>query len=185
VTFNYGAAGAGWTPIVGRWNGGALQLAAGGEDTTTTDASSALTSSELNPIVSAAIGQLTSELDLDAAAVAKLTSTHFIISNLSSGTLGMTDGNTIYLDASAAGYGWFVDSTPLTNEEFTPSADGKELTAITAAAVDKIDLLTVVEHELVHILGYADVDAAADSLMSETLGVGVRRDAVDAALTAC
>ena len=43
-------------------------------------------------------------------------------------------------------------------------------------AVDRIDLLTVVEHELGHIAGLGDLDALANNLMSGTLGVGVRRE---------
>ena len=53
--------------------------------------------------------------------------------------------------------------------------------------MDRIDLLTVVEHELGHIVGLKDLDALTDDLMSGVLSIGVRRvpshqDAVDAAL---
>jgi hypothetical protein len=37
-----------------------------------------------------------------------------------------------------------------------------------------MDLLTAVMHELGHVLGYEDVDPAAEDLMSETLDTGVR-----------
>ena len=56
----------------------------------------------------------------------------------------------------------------------TPIAN--QLRAVDPRAVDHIDLLTVVEHELGHIAGYGDLDALANNLMSGTLGVGVRRE---------
>ena len=40
-----------------------------------------------------------------------------------------------------------------------------------------MDLLTVVEHELGHILGLQDLDPLADSLMSGELKEGMRRSA--------
>ena len=51
----------------------------------------------------------------------------------------------------------------------------QQLQAVDPRAVDRIDLLTVVEHELGHIAGLDDLDALADDLMSGVLGVGVRR----------
>ena len=107
------------------------------------------------------------------------------VADLPSGMLGEVVGKTILIDRDAAGYGWFVDPTPAKDEEFTPS--NQQLRAIDPRAVDRIDLLTVVEHELGHVLGLRDLSTSTDDLMSGTLGVGVRRDpshqdAVDAAL---
>jgi hypothetical protein len=68
------------------------------------------------------------------------------------------------MDADAAGYGWFVDPTPWDDAEFTAGA-----------APAGMDLLTAVMHEFGHILGFRDVPAALDSLMSGTLEEGVRR----------
>ena len=39
-----------------------------------------------------------------------------------------------------------------------------------------MDLLTVVEHELGHVLGLNDLDASLNDLMSSTLSDGVRRN---------
>jgi predicted Zn-dependent protease len=48
-----------------------------------------------------------------------------------------------------------------------------------------MDLATVIAHELGHVLGYADLDAAADDLMAATLPAGQRRlSAVDAVFDA-
>ena len=98
------------------------------------------------------------------------------VANLPAGVLGEEVGKTIYIDRDAAGYGWFVDPTPTKDEEFVSSGRSQLLTAIDPRAVDRIDLLTVVEHELGHVLGLKDLNAPTDDLMSGVLGVGVRRD---------
>jgi len=49
------------------------------------------------------------------------------------------------------------------------------LQAVDPQAVDRIDLLTVVEHELGHVAGLGDLSPSATSLMSEVLPTGVRR----------
>ncbi len=102
-----------------------------------------------------------------------------IITDLPGNRLGEAVGNTIYLDRDAAGYGWFVDPTPALDEEFALLGDGGQLRAVDPQAIDRIDLLTVVEHELGHLAGLADLDASLDALMSGALPVGVRRGAGD------
>jgi len=52
----------------------------------------------------------------------------------------------------------FVDSTPAVDEEFTGPHGADQLQAIDSRAVDRIDLLTVVEHELGHVVGLDDLD---------------------------
>ena len=116
------------------------------------------------------------ERGLDAATVAKLRQVQFTIGDLPGATLGEEQGNLIRLDSDAAGYGWFVDSTPGSDEEFASSAASRQLQAVDPRAVDHIDLLTVVEHELGHAAGLGDLDALAGDVMSGALGVGIRRD---------
>ena len=85
------------------------------------------------------------------------------ITNLPGAELGEAVGNTIYLDINAAGYGWFVDPTPSNDSEFTTPGNQGEM--------NRMDLLTVLEHELGHILGY---DHTGTGLMSPTLATGIR-----------
>ena len=97
----------------------------------------------------------------------------FVVTDLPGALLGIASPETIYIDVDAAGRGWFVDPTPATNEEFRLVAG--ELRALDSAAVDRVDLLTVLYHELGHNLGLEDLDPTADSLMSDELPVGLRR----------
>lgn len=57
---------------------------------------------------------------LAAAQLALLSKATITIADLADGYLALTTGTTITLDTDAAGYGWFVDPTPLTHEEFLP-----------------------------------------------------------------
>jgi probable HAF family extracellular repeat protein len=90
------------------------------------------------------------------------------ISNLGGRTLGLADEaqHTIWLDDNAAGWGWFVDQTPWSDSEFTRPGNQGEQT--------HMDLLTVLEHEVGHLLGK---EHAAGGVMQETLAAGQRRNA--------
>ena len=161
----------GWkgsTPFVGCWSRGvgAFLRAADAPTVSTADVS-ALTESELQPIISEAITRW-ADAGLDAATLAKMAQVQFVITDLSGSYLGEARSDRVYIDSDAAGYGWFVDPTPTLDEEFT-------LSVIDPRAVDRIDLLTVVEHELGHIAGFDDLDALTDTLMSGVLGAGARR----------
>jgi hypothetical protein len=69
-----------------------------------------------------------------------------------------------------------LDSTPLLDEEFSRLAGQLEAVHGSPAA-DRVDLLSVVLHEMGHLLGHRDVDASLLSydLMSGELAAGVRR----------
>jgi hypothetical protein len=182
TVFTYGAPNTGWKPIVGAWMGDAKSLMAA--DAVAASANGpTLTQEQLTPIVNEAIAQWSSA-GLSAAEVQKLRQVQFVVSDLSGSQLGEATGDVIYLDANAAGNGWFVDATPAPNEEFSSSAGTQQLRAVDPRALDRIDLLTVVEHELGHVLGLNDLNALADDVMDGVLGTGVRRVAshVDAAL---
>jgi hypothetical protein len=186
IAFAYGAPGAGWTPLVGDWNGFTSPLlAADGPVVAAADAAP-LTMSQLQPLLTEAIARWTAA-GLSDSAVSLLKGVNVQITDLPGSLLGEAIGNTIYIDSNAAGYGWFVDATPASSEEFAASGIDQQLKAVDPRAVDRIDLLTVVEHELGHVVGLGDLDVLATDLMSGVLGVGARRgpshqDAVDAIL---
>jgi hypothetical protein len=80
------------------------------------------------------------------------------------------------IDINAAGYGWFVDTTPYDDSEFDEYFGQLQANPSSPASGD-MDLLTVVMHELGHVLGFEDIDSGeyAHDLMSATLDAGVRR----------
>ncbi|MFC1597531.1 hypothetical protein ACFL5Q_06300, partial [Planctomycetota bacterium] len=133
-----------------------------------------LTLVDLEPIIVAAMDRwyrvTRSQKLLD-----EMSQAEFVIADLPGGMLGVTDGNTITIDWDAAGYGWFVDLTPSRDEEYRGGRGRGELQAIDPRAVDRMDLLTVVEHELGHIVGLQDLGGDGSGLMSGTLDSGIRR----------
>jgi hypothetical protein len=153
------------------------QLAADGQAPDT--GAPALSAAELAPVAEQAVANLAAT-GLSAADVARLSSVQYQIRALGNGLLGLTNlgSNVVVLDSTAAGYGWFVDPTPADNSEFALAVAPSELQAdISSPAFGRMDLLTVVEHELEHVLGVADLNpqTAPDDLMTETLAPGVRR----------
>ena len=144
-----------------------------------------LSGAGLGAIVTEAIALWTSA-GLSSQAVDQLRHARFAVKDLPGGYLGCVQGNTIYLDRNAAGYGWFVDPTPSQSEEFSRVARGQMLRATDPRAVDRIDLLSVVAHELGHIAGLADLNPLAASVMGDTLDPGTRSTSsaasVDAAI---
>jgi hypothetical protein len=103
----------------------------------------------------------------------------FSIADLHGDVLGLAFADRIVIDVNAAGYGWFIDDTPLLDEEFEGS------TSLAGAPASHMDLLTVVSHELGHLLGLDDLDTGehGHDVMADHLSAGVRRlpspDALD------
>src|SRR5262249_28259923 len=136
-----------------------------------------LTEAELTPVVQAAIARWAAT-GLNASQVAALQAARWQITDLGpQGYLGLTTGNIIRLDDDGGGLGWFLDATPLVDEEFSQQLAPTEWLATQGRAAGHYDLLTVVMHELGHILGLGDVDPAQQpyDLLAATLDVGVRR----------
>jgi hypothetical protein len=156
---------------------GQPQLAAGGQAAGT--GAPALTAAELAPVVQDAVAHWAAA-GLSAAQLATLNSVQYQIATLGNGVLGLTSlgGNVVTLDATAAGYGWYLDTSSLGDGEFSnPVAPAEFQASAGSPAFGRMDLLTVVEHELGHVLGLSDVDSQAvpHDIMTLTLATGVRR----------
>ena len=119
----------------------------------------------LAPIVEEAIRRW------DAAGfdAAVLEDVNVAVGSLGGDQLATRSGNSITIDTDAAGYGWFVDRTPGRDNEYVSGE------ATRGVASRRVDLLTVVSHELGHVLGLPhDADM---TVMHDTLEVGQRRTA--------
>jgi hypothetical protein len=140
-----------------------------------------LTSDALAPLVLEAVHRW-EQAGATADQIAVINGIHIAVGNLDDGVLAGTFGSTIVIDDDAAGWGWFVDSTPQDNSEFGIVHSATELVAAGGDAGQHIDLLTAVMHEIGHVIGLEHADAPGD-IMDKTVDVGVRRlpDATDAA----
>lgn len=138
--------------------GGSSLVAAGGTGTTGSG-TMPLSSDQLQPILSEAIARWQAA-GMDTS---PLNTLDIRIADLGGSTLGLASGNTIWLDDNAAGWGWFVDETPWEDSEFLLAGNQGEQ--------NQMDLLSVLAHELGHVLGYDHTD---EGVMQETLSAGVR-----------
>jgi hypothetical protein len=127
---------------------------------------SVLTAETLTPVAMTALADW-ARVGFDLSGV------RFVVTNLPGGELGEVGHGVVYLDDDAASHGWFIDPTPALDEEY--QALGTRLRAVDAKAVDRVDLLSVIEHELGHLAGLEDLVGSSQDLMSGVLGTGVRR----------
>ncbi len=180
VYSSYGSNLSGWKPIAGDWDGPAAALVAAGVPSGPS-ATAPLTLEQVQAIADEAIRRWQGA-GISASEASRLAAVKLAVADLPALELGRAEGDRVTLDVDAAGFGWFVDGTPADDGEF--AASGHEgLRAVDPAAVDRMDLLSVLEHEYGHMLGLEDV---AEGVMGSKLQAGVRRlpaDAVFAELT--
>jgi len=138
-----------------------------------------LTQSEVSAMAQAALTRW-SEFGLSAKDFARLQSFSYDIADLPDGQLATLKDNTITLDTTAAGYGWYFDSKPTDDNEFDVPVPNQELQATEYSdAHARFDLLTVLMHELGSTLkqsgGKTKLQGPQRWLMENTLEPGTRR----------
>jgi hypothetical protein len=143
-------------------------LAAGGPATGATAAR--LTDAQLQPVVAAAIDRWAAA-GLDPIRLDVLRHATVTVADLGGSYLGLADPavRAIRIDDDAAGRGWFVDPTPRDDSEFATPGDKR--------VSGRMDLLSVVTHELGHLVGLDDDhdQGHAADVMGDTLAAGTRR----------
>jgi hypothetical protein len=128
--------------------------------------------------VQEAKAQAIGDLALAGFNVRSLGQVDFHIVNLPASLLGLTYQRTFWIDQNAQGYGWYTDAPAASNAAFTQVTGDNEFQAAPGSpAYGHVDLLTVVTHELGHVLDFASVDASilCHDWMTATLDTGVRR----------
>lgn len=136
----------------------------------TTPEATALTQSQADTMLQTAVLEVSPTVS--SAEQQKLANVKVEVVDLEGSTLGRVVGDTIYIDVNAAGYGWFVDTTPLDHSEYTYDSQLSLIALPGSEAAGLIDLWTVIRHELGHLLGAEHTD---EGLMTETLDPGVRK----------
>jgi hypothetical protein len=124
------------------------------------------------------------EAGLDAADVRRLATVPVEVGHLGESILGVEAAGVIMINQTAAGYNWFIGADTGSSQAFGVAGPGDETQASPgSAAADEVDLLTVLEHELGHLLGLADNTQARD-LMDITLSLGLQRTPTSADVAA-
>jgi hypothetical protein len=153
----------------------ALNLA-GGVAGDTVQEFDTLTVDQLGPVVDQAVSAWQA-IGLSEEQLQEISDLDFAMVDLPGTQLALADHDRIQIDIDAAGVGWFVDATPNENGEFHQFDEGRYLARADGPAADRVDLLTVVAHELGHIFqhGHSHSD---HQLMTESLPIGERRLAI-------
>ncbi|HSB91145.1 MAG TPA: Ig-like domain-containing protein [Anaerolineales bacterium] len=133
-----------------------------------------VTTADLTALVTQAVAQWAETLVIADAVLDRLDHVTVQVTDLPGGLLGQASATTVQLDVDAAGFGWFVDPTPEDSTEFVP-VGGELLATDSGGGPGHMDLLTVVLHELGHVLGFPDLTGTPGGLMEATLEAGVRR----------
>ena len=125
-----------------------------------------LTQNAIEPALDAAVQNWIDTGLLTQAQIANLYEIEISITDLDGATLGAEADGAIALDEDAAVHGWYVDRTP--GKDVKYDAEGR---AMTRDASTGIDLVSVLTHELGHVLGF-DHDLSDGSWMGQQIADG-------------
>jgi hypothetical protein len=134
-----------------------------------------LSQAELDLLVQAAI-QRWADAGATPEQLAAMRATSIGVADMTGLFLGTSTAGQILVDSDGAGHGWFLDATPSEDSEFEGS--GSRLTADAGGPAEgRMDLLTVLMHELGHQVGLEDLylDGESSELMYGYALMGERR----------
>jgi hypothetical protein len=151
----------------------APQMAAGpaptGENT-----APGLVASQIQPIVVEAEAIWAKVLGPNNARLAILNGITVQVGELPNAQIGDTIGDTIYIDSTADGWGWYIDPAASGNAGFQSTTTPGVMTAVPgSAAAGHMDLLSTVLHEMGNVMGFPE-DTGAD-VTGSVLSAGTRR----------
>ncbi len=138
----------------------------------------ALSKAQVQPVLAEAISSWKA-VGVNAAGIQLMEQTHIAVTDLGTSILGLEAPGEIWINSTAAGYNWYIGGGAASHQAFGNPGPGG------GPAAGQVDLLTVLEHELGHVLGLGDNGITGD-LMDVDLGLGERRTptALDAAAIA-
>jgi len=128
---------------------GGASMVSGEAMLTPMDGGAGLTQAELDRVTVSAMTQWIDTLGNGDPLLAGLGGIQVRLADLSGAELGFASGRSILIDSDAAGYGWSVD-------------------------FGRMDLRTVVSHEIGHVLGFDHGDVGSYDVMASALDPGVR-----------
>lgn len=135
-----------------------------------------LTEVELEKLADAAVARWAAS-GLSDEQLAALEDIEISIVDLEGNYVGAAEGFSIYLDWNAAGQDWFIDETPFDDAEFEYAESSTVLRDQDGPAQFGVDVISVMAHEMGHVLGLEDIyeSTRSGNLMYSTFDEGERR----------